>query len=124
MAPERPLETLYFRIVLQIPLQRNTRDRLSVDRQPFVTVLDAIARHADHAFDVVQLRILRIAEHGDLATRWGAASAEPALHFREAQAVCAFADGNVVPDPERGQHRARWDVERLEHEGTQRHLSE
>ena len=98
-------------------------DRLVVDVEQAFPHLDAVARQADHALDVIGGVVLRQAEHHDVAAvRLRAEDAAREQRRRQrnrivAVAVGIFRDEQVIAHQQRRLHRSRGDVERLEQEG-------
>jgi len=81
-----------------------------------------VAGQADHALDVVDVRMLRIDEDHHVAALGG--PLPELVHFpgvgeRDPQPVAHLVDEDEVADEQRGDHRARGDVEGLEEEGAE-----
>ena len=89
------------------------RPRLSVDRQPLVSVFDDVAADADHSLDEILRRIDRVSEHDDVASLRVAQRNDFLLDNRQADTVDKFVDEYEIADLERGPHRRRWNLERL-----------
>src|SRR5512145_1917199 len=111
----RELHALARQVVVDLA-QRHGR---AVDRQPFVAVFHTIARHADHALDVVERRVLGVAEHHHVAALRTADLDQLAVHHRQADAIDVLVHEDEVAHEQRRHHRTRRDLERLDQERAQ-----
>src|SRR5206468_7896826 len=99
-------------------------DGLVVDVEQAFPHLNAVARQADHALDVIGGVVLRQAEHHDVTpVRLRAEDAAREQRRRQwngivAIAVGIFRDEQVIAHQQRRLHRSRGDVEGLEQKGT------
>src|SRR3990172_11469391 len=92
---------------------------LAVDGEPLVAIGNPVAGDADHALDVIERRILRVTEHHHLAVLRQADVHQLQVDDRQPDAVGEFVHQYEVAHQQRRQHRARWNLERLDQERAQ-----
>ena len=93
--------------------------RLAVDGELFVQVSHFVAGHADHALDVVQAGLGRVAKDHHVAALGAVVVEDLGVDHRQAHAVMEFIDQDQVVDHQRRDHRTGRDLEGLKQERTQ-----
>ncbi len=90
-----------------------------VDPQPLVAIRDPVARQTDHALDVVESGIFRVAEHHDFAPARLFHFGDLQIDDRQPYAVGELVHEYEVAHQQRRQHRAGRDLEGLHQERPQ-----
>ncbi|MCY1531564.1 hypothetical protein D9M68_667930 [compost metagenome] len=100
--------------------QQFLRHRLAVDAQVLAAAVgDAVAGQADHALDVVDVRVAGVAEHHDIAALRITHLDHLGVQHRQADAVGELVDQDEIAHFQCGLHRAGRDLEGLDQEGAQ-----
>src|SRR5450759_4936756 len=89
-----------------------------VDPQPLVAIFDSIAGKSDHALDIIQRRIFRVAEHHHIPALRIVKLSDLLIDDRQPHAICKFIHQNKVADLQSRDHRAGRYLERLDQEKT------
>src|ERR1051325_4304678 len=111
----RELHALARQVIVDLP----HRHEPPVDGEPLVAVFEAVAGQADHALDVVERRILGIAEHHHIAAMRFADGDDLPVHHRKPDAVGVLVHQDEVAHQQRRHHRARRNLEWLDQKRAQ-----
>ena len=93
--------------------QQLALDRLAIDGQLLVRVTDSVPRQTNYPLDVVDARVIRIAEHHDIPTLGVTDRDDLGLQYRQANTIGEFVDQDEVANLQRRLHRPRRNLERL-----------
>src|SRR5690606_10428607 len=99
--------------------QQLALDRFTVDEQLLVGVTDAVTGQADHPLDVVDARVVGIAEDHDIAALRLAYRNDPGVQHRQADTVGKLVDQDEVANLQGRLHRAGGNLEGFHQEGAQ-----